>query len=217
MVKVLVVDDQHLMREGLATILQLEEHIDIVGTASNGREAYEAVKQYRPDVVLMDIRMPIVDGVEGTRLIKEEVPETRVLVLTTFNDNEFILQALDEGASGYILKEMPAEMIVSAILTVYAGGVVLQPTISAQLIAELKKTKHLAQNELTREAHGDLTEREVEVLKLIGVGYSNKEIAATLYISEGTVKIHVSNIISKMHFRDRTQAAIYAVKVNLVQ
>jgi DNA-binding NarL/FixJ family response regulator len=215
MVKVLIVDDQHLMREGLATILQLDANMDVIGTARNGREAYEAVKQYRPDVVLMDIRMPVVDGVEGTRLIKEEFPDTKVLILTTFNDNEFILQALDNGASGYILKEMPSEMIISAISAVYAGGVVLQPAISAQIITELKKTKRFGSSE-QRDVLDKLTEREIGVIKLIGVGNSNKEIATALFISEGTVKIHVSNIISKMNFRDRTQVAIYAVKMNLV-
>jgi DNA-binding NarL/FixJ family response regulator len=172
-VKVLVVDDQHLMREGLATILQLEENIDIIGTASNGQEAYEAVKQHRPDVVLMDIRMPLMDGVEGTRLIKEAFPEIKVLILTTFNDNEFILQALDKGASGYLLKETPSEVIVSAISTVYAGGVVLQPAISAQIIMELKKTSRSGSLEQSRNLLGGLTGREIEVLKRIGAGCSN--------------------------------------------
>jgi DNA-binding NarL/FixJ family response regulator len=216
MVKVLVVDDQQLVRDGLAAILQLEDHIEIVGTAGNGKEAYEAVVRHRPEVVLMDIRMPDVGGVDGTRLIKEAFPETKVLILTTFSDNEYILQALEVGASGYLLKEMPSESIASAILTAHSGGVVLQPTVSAQMLAELKRTKRSDLHELKQQALNKLTEREIDVLKLIAVGFSNREIAATLYISEGTVKIHMSNLMSKMHFRDRTQAAIFALRAELV-
>ncbi|REK74996.1 response regulator [Paenibacillus paeoniae] len=215
MIKVLVVDDQHLMREGLATILQLETNIEVVGTAGNGREAYEMVKNCLPDVVLMDIRMPIVDGVEGTRLIKEEFWNTQVLILTTFNDMDYMTKALEHGASGYLLKETPSEMIVSAIATVQAGGVVLQPTITAQLMSELKKNERANSDELSQAALRTLTERELEVLKLVSEGCSNKEIAEHLYISEGTVKIHISNMMSKMQFRDRTQAAIFAVKTKL--
>lgn len=216
MIRVLVVDDQTIMREGLVTILQLEQNIEVVGTASNGLEAFEMAEKHRPDIVLMDIYMPKVDGVEGTRLIKRQLPDTKVLILTTFNDNALLLQALDEGASGYLLKEMPAESIVSAIMTVVTGGVVLQPVISQQIVRELKKAKMTASHqEAEMQRYEKLTDREQEVLRLLGLGLNNREIADKLFISEGTAKLHVSNIIAKMEFRDRTQVAIFAVRYGI--
>ncbi|MNW43594.1 Transcriptional regulatory protein DegU [compost metagenome] len=216
MIRVLVVDDQTIMREGLVTILQLEKNIDVVGTASNGQEAFEMVEQHLPDVVVMDIYMPKVDGVEGTRQIKSKYSNTKILILTTFNDNALLLQAMEYGASGYLLKEMPAESIVSAIMTVVTGGIVLQPIISQQLVHELKKVQNSAsyqEAEILR--FKKLTDREQEVLKFLGLGYNNRELADKLFISEGTAKLHVSNIISKMDFRDRTQAAIFAVRYGI--
>ncbi|KEO85000.1 response regulator [Tumebacillus flagellatus] len=222
MIRVLVVDDQRLMRDGLKTILSLEEELEVVGAASDGRQAFELAKQLRPDVVLMDIRMPSVDGVTGTRLIREALPETKVLILTTFNDSELIFEALDEGASGYLLKEMPTEEIVAAIHTVHGGGMMLPPDITAQVVSELKRVRE--QYALTQEQaspmptpplHEELTEREREVLRLLGCGLNNKEIADRLAITEGTTKNHVSSIISKLRLRDRTQAAIYAVRHGL--
>lgn len=218
MIRVLVVDDQTIMREGLVTILQLENNLEVVGTATNGLEAFELAEQHRPDVVVMDIYMPKVDGVEGTRLIKQKYPAIKVLILTTFNDNALLLRAMDEGASGYLLKEMPAESIISAIMTVATGGVVLQPVISQQLVYELKKAKSTTtQHETELLRFKKLTDREQEVLKLLGMGCNNREIADKLFISEGTAKLHVSNIISKMDFRDRTQAAIFAVRYGITE
>ncbi|CAH1202732.1 Transcriptional regulatory protein LnrK [Paenibacillus plantiphilus] len=218
MIRVLVVDDQTIMREGLVTILQLENNLEVVGTATNGLEAFELAEQHRPDVVVMDIYMPKVDGVEGTRLIKQKYPAIKVLILTTFNDNALLLRAMDEGASGYLLKEMPAESIISAIMTVATGGVVLQPVISQQLVHELKKAKSTTnQHEAELLRYKKLTDREQEVLKLLGMGCNNREIADKLFISEGTAKLHVSNIISKMDFRDRTQAAIFAVRYGITE
>ena len=215
-IRLLVVDDQKLMRDGLKTILSLEDELDVLGTAADGREAFELALATRPDLVLMDIRMPGVDGVEGTRLIRQHLPETKVLILTTFNDSELIVEALEEGASGYLLKDMPTEAIVQAVLTVHAGGVVLPPELTAQVFAEVKRSRDGRSGERTSAGKPvlaeELTEREWDVLRLLGKGLNNREIAQTLVITEGTVKNHVSNLIAKLAVRDRTQAAIFAVR-----
>ncbi|MDQ0918010.1 response regulator transcription factor [Paenibacillus sp. V4I5] len=216
--RILIVDDQRLMREGLATIIGLESGMEVVGTAVDGRDAYTKALEWRPDVVLMDIRMPGMDGVDGTELILRALPETKVLILTTFDDAELILKVLEKGVHGYLLKDMPSEAIVSAIQTVYNGGTVLQPDITATLLNEFKKmsdwnpdTAHpLHINEPAQLRL--LTEREKEVLALLGQGLNNKEIAGLLVITEGTVKNHVSNVIAKLGLRDRTQAAIFSVR-----
>ncbi|KQX56608.1 response regulator [Paenibacillus sp. Root444D2] len=216
--KILIVDDQRLMREGLATIIGLEQGMEVVGTAVDGRDAYTKALEWRPDVVLMDIRMPGMDGVEGTELILKALPETKVLILTTFDDAELILRVLEKGVHGYLLKDMPSEAIVSAIQTVYNGGTVLQPDITTTLLNELKKMSEwhpdnahpLHSNEPAQLSQ--LTEREKEVLALLGQGLNNKEIAGLLVITEGTVKNHVSNLIAKLGLRDRTQAAVFSVR-----
>lgn len=216
--RILVVDDQRLMREGLATILNLEPGMEVVGTAVDGRDAYAKVTELRPDVVLMDIRMPGMDGVEGAELILKHFPETKVLILTTFDDAELILQVLEKGVHGYLLKDMPSEAIVSAIQTVYNGGTVLQPDITAMLLKELKKIPAAPSmqpkilNSGDDELPGSLTEREKEILALLGQGLNNKEIADQLFISEGTVKNHVSSLMAKLGLRDRTQAAVFSVR-----
>ena len=215
MIRVVVVDDQKLMRDGLQTILSLEDDIEVVGTAGDGAEALAVAAETQPHIVLMDIRMPGVDGVQGTRLIRSQLPETKVLILTTFNDSDLIFDALEEGASGYLLKDMPTEAIVQAILTVHSGGVVLPPDLTKQVVAELKRMKGhaapAAEPSLPPLVE-ELTERELEVLHHLGYGLSNKEIAEKLVITEGTTKNHVSNIIAKLQLRDRTQAALFAVK-----
>jgi DNA-binding NarL/FixJ family response regulator len=233
MIRVVIVDDQRLLREGMKSILSLEEGIEVVGTASNGAEALEITKQVKPDVVLMDIRMPEMDGVQGTKRIKAEYPEIKVLILTTFNDSELIFDALEEGASGYLLKDMAPETIVQAILTVHSGGVVLPPESTAQIISELKTLRkwEMKQASNYESPHGSnhlqpdpqevfpehLTQREYEVLEMLGYGLNNKEIAERLVITEGTVKNHVSSIIAKLGLRDRTQAAIYAVRQGITR
>lgn len=211
-------DDQRLMREGLASIIGLEPGMEVVGTAVDGRDAYAKVVEWRPDVVLMDIRMPGMDGVEGSELILRNFPETKVLILTTFDDAELIMQVLEKGVHGYLLKDMPSEAIISAIQTVFNGGTVLQTDITAMLLKELKimakvnpdKGDPLSNNEHNGVAF--LTEREKKVLALLGQGLNNKEISGLLYITEGTVKNHVSNIIAKLGLRDRTQAALFWVR-----
>jgi DNA-binding NarL/FixJ family response regulator len=211
MIRIMIVDDQSLIRDGLAMILNLRPELEVVGTASDGDEVVQKVKQLQPEIILMDIRMPRMNGVEGTRLVREKFPYIKVLMLTTFSDSELIFEALEQGASGYLLKDMETDAIAQAILTVYSGGVVLPQDITAQIIEELKKTK-VAVECNPPEQLKQLTEREVDVLRAIGLGLNNKEIAEKLFITEGTVKNHVSNLISKLELRDRTQAAIYAVR-----
>lgn len=211
MIRILIVDDQSLIRDGLAMILNLRPELEVVGTASDGDEVVQKVKQLQPEIILMDIRMPRMNGVEGTRLVREKFPYIKVLMLTTFSDSELIFEALEQGASGYLLKDMETDAIAQAILTVHSGGVVLPQDITAQIIEELKKTK-VAVECNPPEQLKQLTEREVDVLRAIGLGLNNKEIAEKLFITEGTVKNHVSNLISKLELRDRTQAAIYAVR-----
>lgn len=211
MIRIMIVDDQSLIRDGLAMILNLRPELEVVGTASDGDEVVKKVKQLQPEIILMDIRMPRMNGVEGTRLVREKFPYIKVLMLTTFSDSELIFEALEQGASGYLLKDMETDAIAQAILTVHSGGVVLPQDITAQIIEELKKTK-VAVECNPPEQLKQLTEREVDVLRAIGLGLNNKEIAEKLFITEGTVKNHVSNLISKLELRDRTQAAIYAVR-----
>ena len=211
MIRIMIVDDQSLIRDGLAMILNLRPELEVVGTASAGDEVVQKVKQLRPEIILMDIRMPRMNGVEGTRLVREKFPYIKVLMLTTFSDSELIFEALEQGASGYLLKDMETDAIVQAILTVHGGGAVLPQDITAQIVKELKKTKTVVERTPPGQLE-QLTEREVEVLREVGLGLNNKEIAKKLFITEGTVKNHVSNLISKLELRDRTQAAIYAVR-----
>lgn len=219
--RILIVDDQRLMREGLATLIGLEPDIEVVGTAVDGIDAYSKALELRPEVILMDIRMPGMDGVEGSELILKHLPETKILILTTFDDAELILRVLDTGVHGYLLKDMPSEAIVSAVHTVYNGGTVLQPDITATLLKELRNisdSNQLKAHPLSlNEPQGLmlLTEREREVLAVLGQGLNNKEIADLLHITEGTVKNHVSNLIAKLGMRDRTQAAIFSVRYQI--
>lgn len=215
MITVMVVDDQELMRDGLATILDLKQEIKVVGVAADGREAYEKASILRPDIILMDIRMPVASGVEGTKWITASLPKTKVLMLTTFHDSELIFEALEEGASGYLLKDMPTDSIVQAIMTVQAGGMVLPKALTADIVKEMRKTNPAEQAATAPAILNELTERELDVLKQLGFGLNNKEIAAELCITEGTVKNHVSHLISKLEVRDRTQAAIFAVRYHI--
>ncbi|MDM5153026.1 response regulator transcription factor [Bacillus sp. DX1.1] len=213
MIRIMIVDDQSLVRDGLAMLLNLRPELEVVGTAADGKVAVQKAEQLRPEIILMDIRMPHTNGVEGTRLIRERFSDIKVLMLTTFNDSELIFEALEQGASGYLLKDMETDAIVQAILTVHAGGVVLPQDITAQIVKELKRTKAGGMLEQAPPKQIEqLTEREAEVLRELGFGLNNKEISRKLFITEGTVKNHVSNVISKLELRDRTQAAIFAVR-----
>lgn len=214
MIKILIVDDQPLVREGLGTLLGLRSGIEVVGMAEDGTDALNKALQLQPDIVLMDIRMPNTNGVEGTKLIKERLPDVKVLILTTFNDSAFVFDALEEGASGYLLKDMPTDTIAQAILTVHHGGVVLPKEFTSQVLPELRMKNYDKPAELPVKLR-ELSDREEEVLMHLGQGLNNKEIADTLFITEGTVKNHVSSVIQKLGLRDRTQAAIFAVRYGI--
>jgi DNA-binding NarL/FixJ family response regulator len=231
-IRVLIVDDQRLMRDGLRALLEIQDGIAIVGEASNGVEALAQVAATQPDVVLMDVRMPQMTGVEATRALRERGDRPRILVLTTFDDDQYVFDALRAGAAGYVLKDLPAADLAAAIRTVHAGGVHLDPSVASKVVAELARLHAPAATppgpppaeppsalgtSLDLVASGqhaallaDLTPREREVLRLLATGSSNREIGAQLFISEGTVKNHISNILGRLGLRDRTQAAIYA-------
>jgi DNA-binding NarL/FixJ family response regulator len=222
-IRVLVVDDQALMREGLRTLLSLEPTIDVVGTAVDGADALGKVQEIGPDVVLMDLRMPVVDGIEATRAIKARHPQVQVLVLTTFDDDESIFAALRAGASGYVLKDTPSEQLAHDIRSVYAGDSSLSPSVTSKVIAGLLERESDAHAPGSPEGprigidgRERLSERELDVLRLAAQGLSNREIGARLYITEGTVKNHVSSVLSKLQLRDRTQAVLVAKEQGLI-
>ena len=207
MIKVLLVDDQHLIRQGLKALLELEPDLEIVGEAENGEQAIDLSKQVQPDVILMDIRMPIMDGVAATREIQKYFPDIKILVLTTFDDDEYVKAALENGAMGYLLKDTPSEELAVAIRAVHKGYTQLGPGIVKKLVfSPVTPT----QSPPVPPSLVELTPREKEVLGLIAIGANNREIAQQLYISEGTVKNHVTNILNRLNLRDRTQAAIIA-------
>jgi DNA-binding NarL/FixJ family response regulator len=215
-IRVLIADDQALIREGLATLLGLLPGIEVVGTAVDGEAAVSMVAGLHPDVVLMDLRMPRCDGVEATRRLVRDHPETRVVVLTTYADDLSIFRALDAGAMGYLTKDASARVIHEAIRTVHAGDALLDPTVQRRLIHRLKDTapRHATPRPTLPDG---LTLREVEVLHLIAVGLTNVEIARQLVVSEVTVKTHINHIFSKTSVRDRAQAILYAMRHGLAE
>ncbi|MFC3750541.1 response regulator [Paenibacillus sp. GCM10012306] len=213
MIKVLIVDDDSFIRESLKVLLGMDGNIEVVGTAGDGNEAMTLLSGgLAADVVLMDIRMPGCGGVEGTRLIKESYPPIAVLMLTTFDDDEYIIEALRNGAQGYLLKNIPPDRIIQGIKTVHEGNMLIHPDIARKLATFLKPA---AQQETTPaqylEAYG-LTKAEQAIVASIAEGHSNKEIASTLFLSEGTVKNYITDILSKLSLRDRTQIAIFYLK-----
>jgi DNA-binding NarL/FixJ family response regulator len=209
MIKVLLVDDQSLIRQGLRALLELEADLEIVGEAENGQQAINLVAEFQPDVVLLDIRMPIMDGVAATREIQKRFVKTKILVLTTFDDDEYVSAALQNGAMGYLLKDTPSEELAVAIRAVHKGYTQLGPGIVKKLLTQFSNATP-TQSPSLPSTLAELTPREKEVLRLIATGASNREIAQELYISEGTVKNHVTNILNRLNLRDRTQAAIWA-------
>jgi DNA-binding NarL/FixJ family response regulator len=214
-IKVMIADDQRLMREGLKTILDLEQDLTVVELAENGRDALNKIAEAQPDVLLMDIRMPVMDGVECTGMIKQQYPGVKVLILTTFDDDEFIIEALKNGAVGYILKDLSSEKLVGAIRDVYEGNSIMQPEIAAKLISHITGSKkEPLNNNVASELKQtkELTDREKEVLQLVGKGMSNSEIAKKLYISEGTVKNYISTLYAKLEVNDRSKLTLYALE-----
>jgi DNA-binding NarL/FixJ family response regulator len=207
MINILLVDDQNLIRQGLKALLELEPDLQVVGEAENGQIAIDLVKKLQPNIVLMDIRMPIMDGVTATKEICRQFPDVNILVLTTFDDDTYVSAAIKYGARGYLLKDTPSEEIADAIRAVDRGYTHLAPGMMEKVIAG--RVNDEPEVTLPSELAG-LTPRELEVLKLIAVGANNREIATQLYISEGTVKNHVTNLLNRLNLRDRTQAAILA-------
>ncbi|OII62631.1 DNA-binding response regulator [Streptomyces sp. CC53] len=214
-IRVLVVDDQMMVREGFSVLLNAMPGIEVVGEAVNGREAITRVEELAPDVVLMDIRMPEMNGIEATRRITASQTHAKVLVLTTFDLDEYVYEALRAGASGFLLKDASARQLADGVRVVAAGEALLAPTVTKRLITEFAQRAEAPRASALHQV-GDLTERETEVLVLIAQGLSNAEIASHLVVAESTIKTHVSRILVKLGLRDRTQAAVFAYEARLV-
>jgi DNA-binding NarL/FixJ family response regulator len=215
-VRVLLVDDQALFREALATLLEVRAEIDVVGEAANGAEALDRVAALRPDVVLMDLHMPVLDGIGATRRLRVEHPGVRVLALTTFDDDEDVFAALRAGAVGYLLKDVSSERLVEALLAAARGESVLQPSVAAKVVARFARMTDDDAAPRPQPLVVPLSDRELEVLRLLADGGSNREIASALFLAEGTVKNHVTNVLAKLGARDRTQAALRARALDLI-
>ena len=204
--KIIIVDDDGLIRDSLKLLLGLEEDIEVIGTAKNGMEAFELCKENKPHIVLMDIRMPVMDGVLGTKLIKENFHDVKVVLLTTFKDDEYIREAVMNGAEGYILKNQSTDSIIETLRTVYNGNTVFEKDVVNVITGMIKEGKSKKPSDF------NLSPREFEVLALIAEGLSNKEIAEKLFLGEGTVRNYITNILEKLELRDRTQLAIFYLK-----
>jgi NarL family two-component system response regulator LiaR len=207
-ITVVIADDHPVVRQGLRTFLDLQEDVEVVAEASDGEEAVARAVEFVPDVVVLDLVMPKMDGIEAIRGIRDASPSTRVLVLTSFLDDEKVLPAVKAGAAGYLLKDAEPGELANAIRTVTRGEALLHPTVAAKVVQELASRD--------RSPVAELTDRELEVLRLLARGLANKAIALELHVSEKTVKTHVSNILAKLHLADRTQAALFAVRERLV-
>jgi DNA-binding NarL/FixJ family response regulator len=214
-VRVLLVDDQALFREALSTLLGVRPEIEVVGEAGDGAAALEQAAALRPDVVLMDLHMPVLDGIAATRRLRVEQPGMRVLALTTFDDDEDVFAALRAGAVGYLLKDVSSDRLVEALLAAACGESVLQPSVAARVVARFAELPEDAPRR-PQPVVVPLSDRELEVLRLLADGASNREIAAAVFLAEGTVKNHVTNVLAKLGARDRTQAALRARALGLV-
>jgi DNA-binding NarL/FixJ family response regulator len=215
-IRVLLVDDQTLVRDGFRMILDAQDDIEVVGEARDGVEAVVEARELRPDVVLMDIRMPGRDGLQATRDVVRELSDTRVLILTTFDLNEYVYEAMRAGASGFLLKDVPRAQLIDGVRTVAAGDALLAPAITRRLIEQFVKRPPASIRPLPPSLDA-LTARELEVLKLVAAGLSNSEIAARLVVSEATVKTHVAHALAKLDLRDRVQAVVFAYESGLVE
>ena len=209
--RVIICDDQAIVRDGLELLLKLEKDVEVVGLAQDGIEALELVSKVNPDLVLMDLKMPGMNGVEATRRINSEYPRVKVLVLTTFDDDEWVFDAVRGGASGYLLKDTPREKLIEAIRGTMAGKSYVDPLVAGKILGQVANNQEQPHTLITEK----LTGREVEVLRLVARGFSNADIAETLHLSEGTIRNHVSAIFAKLDVPDRTQAAIIAIRHGL--
>ena len=215
-VRVVLVDDQALFREALATLLAIRDDIEVVGEAGNGEEALHRVAELDPDVVLMDLRMPVLDGVAATRRLRAEHANVQVNALTTFDDDEDVFAALRAGAVGYLLKDVSSARLVEAVLAAARGESVLQPSVAAKVVARFAQLPDADPEPRPQPLVVPLSDRELEVLRLLADGHSNREIAASVFLAEGTVKNHVTNVLAKLGARDRTQAALRARALGLL-
>lgn len=216
MIRLLIAEDQELIRQSLEIMLTNKPGLKIVGTAANGREAIELAQTLIPDVILLDIRMPEVDGVQCIEIIKEKRPEIKIIVLTTFDDDEYVFNALKHGASGYLLKGISLEELIAAIKTVVKGGALINPNIASKVCKFFSQMAHADfRIKVDETLLDELGQLELKIVKLIGMGLSNKEITYKLKLKEGTVRNYISNILSKLGLRDRTQIAIFAVQTGL--
>ena len=212
-IRVLIVDDQKLMRAGLRTLLELEEDIEVAGEAAHGAAGLSQYEAIRPDVILMDIRMPQMDGVEATSTLMAQHPQARILILTTFDDDDYVFRALEAGALGYMLKDVSGDELATAVRTIAAGNALLGQSVARKVLAQALRPQSASS---ASDDLNDLSEREIEILRLISAGRSNPEIARELFLAEGTVKNYVSRILQKSGARDRTQAAIWAQQQGLL-
>lgn len=210
MIKVLLIDDHEMVRLGVSAYLSIQEDIEVIGEAENGQIGYEKALELRPDVIMMDLVMDVMDGIESTKAILKDWPEARIIIVTSFIDDEKVYPALEAGASSYMLKTSTAGEIANAIRSTYAGESILEPEVTGKMMERFTKKKEPV-------LHDDLTNREQEILLLIAQGNSNQEIADQLFITLKTVKTHVSNILAKLDVEDRTQATIYAFKHHLIE
>jgi DNA-binding NarL/FixJ family response regulator len=211
-IKILIADDHHVVRRGLVFFLKTQKDIEIIGEAKNGQEAVEMTKQLKPDLVLMDLDMPIMDGIEATKQIKSVLPDQKIMILTSFSDTDHVIPAIEAGAAGYQLKDIEPDELVRTIKRMLSGENQLHPKATTHLLSHLSN-----KNRESKSPIEELTKRELEVLLEIAKGKSNKEIASSLFITEKTVKTHVSNVLAKLNLQDRTQAALFAVKHGLLQ
>jgi DNA-binding NarL/FixJ family response regulator len=214
-IRILLVDDQRLMREGLRILLELESDLEVVGEAENGQAALGAYADLQPDVVLMDIRMPGMDGVEATWRLRERWPEARVIILTTFDDDEYVFEGLRAGARGYLLKDVSGYDLAEAVRTVAAGGALIEPSVARKVVAEFARLAPPARTAEVGLAE-PLSEREVDILRLLAQGLTNRQIADRLSLAEGTVKNYITAILQKLGTRDRTQAALRARELGVI-
>lgn len=208
--RVMIVDDQDIVRQGLKVMLEQDEKIKVIHEAENGKDAIDILeKNHLIHLILMDVRMPVMNGMEATRIIKEKWPEMKVLILTTFNDEQYAMETLKDGASGFLLKTADSKRLISAVYSAMKDGLPIHEEVAAKVIP------NLLNKEETKEVPTELTERELAIIKRIGEGKTNKEIAKELFLSVGTVKNYLTNILQKLHLRDRTQLAIFAVRNNI--
>lgn len=217
MIKVLIADDQELIRQSLQIVLDNRPELEVTDIAANGQEVIRCIRKNRPDVILMDVRMPKMDGVQCTKIVKENYPDIKIIILTTFDDDEYVYNALKFGASGYLLKGVSMEELANAIVTVYNGRAMINPDIATKvlrLFSQMAKADYSIS--VSSKKVDTLTKTEWKIIREVEIGEANKEIAETLKLSEGTVRNYVSNILNKLDLRDRTQLAIWAVQTNLV-